>query len=345
MSLKSVVLVGNGFDISIGMKTSAHDFIESFVQENARSDNQFAKNLAARISADGIDTWADYEQMVGQYSESFNLSSVGDYLGQKEALDDYLGDWLEKESELVSEDFVRGNASKCLSSLTRFRRDLPERQQDQIERMIKNHPSEDWSVDILCFNYTDALLKMYQVLGGEGTKLGSFKPNRYSILGKFIFAHGSLEQREVISGVDNPSQIASSELSKLEEVKRVLVKEEIEASVYQRTRDVDALSLIKKANMIYVFGMSYGVTDERWWRAIDERMRSDGSCLLVLFSLEYSKFHSDSYSPVGRAWIVDQVIECFFASRGDTEPSIEYRNRIIVADSALLFPVDVPLAR
>lgn len=340
ISLKSVVLVGNGFDISIGMETSALNFIDSFVQENAHSENQFAKDLATRITADGIETWADFERMVGQYSENFNLSSVGNYLGQKEALDDYLGDWLEKKSKSVSEEFVRANASKCLSSLTRFRRDLPERQQDQIEQIIINHPREDWSLDILCFNYTDALLKMYQVLGGEGTKLGSYKPNRYSILGKFVFAHGSLEQREIITGVDNPSQIASSELSKLEEVKRVLVKEEIEASVYQRTRDVDALSLIQKADMIYVFGMSYGVTDERWWRAIDERMRSDGSCLLVLFSLEYSKFHSDSYSPVGRARIVGQVIERFLASRGNAESSIEYRNRIIVADSALLFPVD-----
>lgn len=338
-----MVLVGNGFDISIGMETFAHNFIECFVQENLHSQNQFAKDLATRISADGIDTWADFERMIGQYSENFDLSSVGDYLGQKGALDDYLGDWLEKKGKAITEDFVRANASKCLSSLTRFRRDLPERQQDQIEQMIKNHPSEDWSLDILCFNYTDALLKMYQVLGGEGTKLGSFKPNRYSILGKFVFAHGSLEQREIITGVDNSSQIASSELSNLEEVKRVLIKEEIEASVYQRTRDVDALSLIKKANMLYVFGMSYGVTDERWWRAIDERMRSDGSCLLFLFSPEYSKFLSGSYSPVGRALIVDQVIERFLASRGNAEPNNEYRNRIIVVDSTLLFPVDGPL--
>ncbi len=343
MSLKSVVLVGNGFDISIGMGTSASTFIESFVQENAHSKNQFAKALAARITNDGIETWADFERMIGRYSEKFDLSSAGEYLSQKEALDDYLGDWLEEKNKLVSEDFIRGNAKDCLTSLTRFRRNLPERQRGLIEKMMQNHSSENWVLDILCFNYTDALLKMYQFLGGEGTKLGSFSPNRYSVLGKFVFAHGSLEQREIITGVDNPGQISSGELAKLEEVKRALVKEEIEASVYQRTRDMDAFSLIKKANIIKVFGMSYGVTDERWWRAIDERMRLDGNCLLVLFSLEYSKSLSDSYSPVGRARIVDKAIKNFLASRGDMEPNIEYRNRIIVADSTLLFPVSTPL--
>lgn len=344
MLLNSAVLVGNGFDISTGMGTSAHEFVESFVQENTYSKNQFAKDLAVQISADGIDTWADFERMIGRHSENFNLSSVGNYLGQKEALDDYLGDWLDNKSKSVSEDFVRANANNCLSSLTRFRRGLPERQQDQIEQMIKNHPSESWVLDILCFNYTDAMLKMYQFLGGEGTKLGSFKPNRYSILGKFVFAHGSLERHEIITGVDNPSQISSSELAELDEVKKALVKEEIEASVYQRTRDVDALTLIKKANMIYVFGMSYGITDQRWWRAIDERMRSDEDCLLVLFSLEYSKSLSGSYSPVSRARISDQVIASFLASRGNADSNIEYRDRIIVADSCLLLPVASPLA-
>lgn len=343
MSLKSVVLVGNGFDISIGMETSAPAFIESFVQVGARSQNRFAKDLAARISDDGIDTWADFERAIGRHSKNFNTSSVGDYLGQKEALDDYLGEWLEEKNKLVPEDFVRANAKNCLSSLTKFRRGLPDRQRGLIEQIMKSHSTESWVLDIICFNYTDALLKMYKIVGGEGAKLGSFSPNRYSILGKFVFAHGSLEQHEIISGVDNQNQIASSELAKLDEVKRALVKEEIEASVYQRTRDAEGLSLIRKANLIYVFGMSFGITDQRWWRAIDEQMSSDGNSLLILFSLEYSKSLLGSYSPVSRARIGDRVVESFLASRGNLDSNAEYRDRIIVADSGLLFPITSPL--
>ena len=345
MSLRSVVLVGNGFDISIGMETSASAFLESFVQESVDSNIQFARDLANRISVDGVDTWADFERMIGRYSENFNLSSVESYLGQKEALDDYLGEWLEKKNESVTESFVKANAMKCLSSLTRFRHGLPDRQRGLIERIMKSHSAEDWVLDIICFNYTDTLMKMHKLLGGEGTKLGSFIQNRYSVLGKFVFAHGSLEQREIISGVDNPSQIASSELAKLDEVKRALVKEEIEASVYQRTRDADALSLIRKANIIYVFGMSYGITDERWWKAIDGRMSSDGNCLLILFSLDYSRSLSGSYSPVSRARITNQVVESFLASRGNVDSDKEYRDRIIVADSGLLLPITSSLTR
>lgn len=144
--------------------------------------------------------------------------------------------------------------------------------------------------------------------------------------------------------MDNPSQIGSKELANLDEVKRVLIKNEIEAFVYQRGRDEGARLLIEKANMIGIFGMSYGATDERWWRAVDERMHSDEACLLVLFSLEYSKALMGSYSPVSRARVANRAVDCYLSARGNVDSAVGYRDRIIVADSKLLFPITSPLS-
>lgn len=190
MFLRSVVLVGNGFDISVGLETYARAFIEDFVQDTARGDNRYAKELANRISTDGIDTWADFEQMMGCYSEQFDLSSSEDYLRQKEALDDYLGEWLTKKSELITDSFIGANAGSCLNSLAGFRRGLPEGQRNLIEQMMKSHSMENYATDIICFNYTDALWKMYQNRGGEGTKLGLFGSNRHSVLANSFLRMG-----------------------------------------------------------------------------------------------------------------------------------------------------------
>ena len=92
-------LVGNGFDLSLGYKTSYEDFYKWYLNQPTDSSAKSAVDkLKRNISSDiesGLKNWSDFEIGLGKFTQSFKANEVKEFLAAYEDavlnLNNYLG--------------------------------------------------------------------------------------------------------------------------------------------------------------------------------------------------------------------------------------------------------------
>jgi hypothetical protein len=136
-----IIIIGNGFDLSLGLKTSYKDFITSnYFISLIRNNNSLAFFLNEKQE---INNWVDIEKELTNYSIQTNedKSKVkNDFKELKNALIDYLNEAQEKEINQDSKAF----------------------------EMIKNEISD---TDIIYnFNYTNTIFKIAEMLNIQNIK-------------------------------------------------------------------------------------------------------------------------------------------------------------------------------
>ena len=88
-TLSITIMVGNGFDLSSGLKTSTTRFMDYFSSNHAL-DNGPVRDLARPISYEGPQNWADFEKKLGEYTtflEDLDEDAIEAALDCKEAID------------------------------------------------------------------------------------------------------------------------------------------------------------------------------------------------------------------------------------------------------------------
>lgn len=336
--MRTVFLVGNGFDMAAGLDTKPATFINYFLAKAERlPEEDPAHTLAKSIQIDGVNAWSNYELMLGQHAVDFAKEDEGAFLEQVDALTEQLGFWLEEKEKLISNDFVEQNAKKCLTSMATFPSYLPVLRREMIQNLRNSRSNEDWHFDLICFNYTDLLFRMYQKMDGEGSILHNLNSGRKCLLGRYYQVHGNLRDQRIICGVDNSTQIANTAFAESEMVNRTLVKSAAISEVVGDNTDKLALKAINRADIICIFGMSFGLTDARWWKQVRKRLSENSSSLLVLFSYDLAS-NLSPYRMHQQDLVVRGVMDQFFNSCGDEKHPTELTDRIIVAQSSLVFP-------
>lgn len=348
MSVANVaVMVGNGFDLKAGLDTSARSFVESFVERygSGRRDpwDTPAARLCQRIREDGIGTWCDFERRIGEYSPS--AIEVGDdaraseYVAAKAALDGHLGEYVKAQDERVDDAFVSANAKRCANSLANWLASLTGRDVDAFLQGL-SLPVEFY-YDVLCFNYTSALESLLSPYLGRllepsvAASSGSVKHR----LNSFSYVHGTVAGAPVC-GVDNPGQIRDVALRGLPEVVDTTVKPSIQAMMGSN-QDRDAVARLANADVVLVFGMSLGVTDQRWWRIVCDSLKKSSSRRVVVCvrGLEEKTHVPASYFAAKRGWR-SRLIEA--AGLDVADYPAEARERILLVDSEPVLQVDQP---
>ena len=291
--MRIAVLVGNGFDLSLGLDTSPRDFLSAFVerfstrgQASAVADEAVScpgQIMAEKIAGDGISEWSSYEEKLGEYSNCFSYDNADQYLEQVDALLRFLISWLANEDERVADDYLDRNAKPCIKSLAEPQASLPVLQRNQVNDLYSAHKDENRVVDILCFNYTSPLRRMYEKVGGESTVLLGLSNNRSVRLGKFIHVHDSLQDMPV-TGVNDAGQISNQDIADDQQINALLIKGKMQKSIMHKNDDALGLNAIASAKLIIVFGMSFGSCDRRWWEQVLDRLRADKEALLLIFA-------------------------------------------------------------
>lgn len=130
-----IIIIGNGFDLSLGLKTSYKDFIQSnYFNLLVKNNNSLALYLNEKQE---INNWVDIEKELTEYSKQIqdDKSKVkNDFKELKNALVDYLKEAQKEEINQNSKAF----------------------------EMIKNEISD--TDMIYNFNYTNTIFKIAQIL-------------------------------------------------------------------------------------------------------------------------------------------------------------------------------------
>jgi len=329
----------------MGLDTSPEAFLQAFVDKHADGGGDDAPTNAVKLAKDiqskGVDKWADFEIEIGKYASEFGTGQAKDYIDRVVALRTFLGEWLQKEQSRADEPFIKANATGCIRSLLYYRSGLRKRMKRRLQKLRDKHNGEDWYQDLICFNYTDVLERMWSVAGGENVAIASLEGDTYARIGRFVYAHGSLKDK-IVCGVNDVSQIDNDAFREDSSVTNILVKGDTEANVICNDLDMQARKIIDEANVIAVFGMSFGRSDRRWWEQVGRRLIENEETILVLF--DHEMIAAEQKTEPLPLYERTQAVKSIFASAGGIESmSDDVKDRIIVAPSNLLFPIKQPI--
>ncbi|MCM1162591.1 MAG: bacteriophage abortive infection AbiH family protein [Roseburia sp.] len=326
-------MIGNGFDISLGLKTKYSDFYPYFLA-NADAENLLRKKLADLGDKAYVD-WADLEGALGVFTEEIFEVDYEKFVLDKIEMDDLLVDYLKGEQAkfVLDEGKVK---KKMLRLIEEIRQNPNEKKKDFIKGVFEYYIPEDRTCRAISFNYTNCL-DQYFAIGEKAGILRSYTRayDKYTeTIGGVFHIHGTLEDGEMILGVNDEKQIRNAKMNQLLNVRRALIKPFLNEEIGQN-KIRKAKNIIDNSGVICIYGMSIGDTDKMWWEYIGKWLLSSKYKALIIYNYDpkYSPGHS-----VRRLIHADQIKSNFMEKAGIPKDKREQAaEQIIVNDNINLF--------
>lgn len=261
-------LIGNGFDLGIGLKTGYKDFYKVYCQ-NKQSDIEILKHFKSDILKDP-ETWADFESAFGEYAYYFKDSE--EYLQLFEDFIEQFSLYLENQEctfdDSKTDEMLRG-MKKALSSYYNIR----PADKAAVEAVIEPYAK---TFNFVSFNYTRCLDKCIDVIKNTPNSLSTISGE----IGELVHVHGYTD-RDLIMGVNDASQIEQDIFSQNETVLDEIVKPR-KNEIIRMNYDYRATQIINHSRIICIYGMSIGETDQKWWKLIMQWLFSNTSNHLIV---------------------------------------------------------------
>lgn len=287
-------LIGNGFDLSLGLKTRYTDFYK-FYKEKSTADANINK---LKIDIDGnSETWADAELALGQYTQNFSQNTISYFNNCYDDFSINLSKYLKSEEDKIANITNNTNCSNEIKNgisrlVIEFPNLLRKGQADIVNNLI-NHTPEMCHYEFLNFNYTNCFDKCLATLGASSQTISYHTCNntRYgNSIDNLIHIHGTTTE-DMIFGVNDESQIANKDLLKDRLLRQSLIKP-VANEASKQERDKQGTNMINESRIVCVFGMSLGKTDTIWWNRIGKWLQSNNMNQLIIMD------YCPNYQPI-----------------------------------------------
>jgi hypothetical protein len=264
-------IMGNGFDLNLGLKTRYEDFYAYYKQVSSLNSQEI-ESLKISIGSD-LANWSDLELAFGKYTSILETHNDVELLVFD--IVDNLCEFLKLEQEKIAYDNF--DRDVLLNHLINPEAYLTRRDELDITSWAKSRPrSNQIIVNVMTFNYTKTI---ENIIGEKvsSINIGS-REGKKVVLSKIEHIHGLLDNRPIL-GVNEIEQIANKKFHSSQDTVELIVKP-IHNQELGHMIDNDCLKLINEANLICIFGCSLGETDKKWWSAVGERIGTD--CRLII---------------------------------------------------------------
>ncbi|MBQ2987430.1 MAG: hypothetical protein IJE23_08115 [Tyzzerella sp.] len=282
-------LIGNGFDVGIGMKSRFKDFFPIY-QENSCKKEERIRKFSDVIGSD-YDTWADFECALGQYTLKFNNETKQDFIAQvKDFENDFIEYLKHNEMTLVFDDEV---GDLMVNALVQFydSKNLAPESSAAIRKVYSTHGAENHTYNFINFNYTFTLEKCLKTISDDVVRTRrSGNVEKVDKIGQVVHVHGNCELYPII-GVNDKSQIANKELAEDGMFCRYIVKPLLNQFLRQGN-DANTTNIINQSTIICVYGMALGETDKKWWNLLIKWLNGNSERQLVVY--EYDNKYTTS---------------------------------------------------
>ena len=272
-------IIGNGFDLNIGLRTSYTDFYNYY--NSLECTKEKVKFLKESISKD-YQTWADLELGLGEFTEKLN--NTEEFNEIFEDISDQLATYLEKEEN--SFDFSLIDKEKFFSDLSFPEKYLPVVDLNVLQEYKNKWIKVHWNVRIITLNYTRSIEKILNAENPDfqiGTHPDSYQVN----LKRIEHLHGYINERMIL-GVNDVSQIKNESFHNVQEIIEAMVKPSCNLASGD-TIDKACTRQIESADLICIFGCSIGDTDNTWWELIGNQLRRTVKLLIFTRGSEISR--------------------------------------------------------
>jgi hypothetical protein len=262
-----VYLIGNGFDLDLGIDSSYSTYYRSKYFTDLCNKSPIASYIKGLNEKDYKENWVDFEEAIKLYC--INV------LGNESAMDNErlikfqnLREFEEHFKEIRNSiaDFLSEQASKVdlltipdTKNSIRIAKEIVDRY-DMTSNLSGGIISENNNIKIITFNYTNSLTKLIEiearkkwaVSNGFGEK---FTNNFQKIKDSIVHIHGSLEADNIILGIEDVIDIIPKET--------FIVRKSIHVDYTKFS-----LGLMSKANNVTIFGHSLGTSDEMYFKKL-----------------------------------------------------------------------------
>ncbi len=243
-------LIGNGFDLNLGLKTSYHNFLDYYYLKDMDDDNEnikYFKKIIREERDNGIDTWADAEISLGRVTGKFD--DVDKFLECFEDFSIKLQEYLLLEQNKIDFNIYEENVLHNFDTISRNLYTLfDENYQPTFEEFFKNKSKNFTFINL---NYTNSI-EEYLELNNSNAKI--------------IDVHNSLSEH-IIIGLSNESQIENKEFLNDETFKQFILKSSCD-EYFNKAKYSLARSYIYDSDLIILYGTSLGESDMHWWKYI-----------------------------------------------------------------------------
>lgn len=257
-------LIGNGFDINLGLNTWYSNFYPYFIEKASESNM-----IRAWIKKSEL-MWADLEKELGEKLSNVKEGEEDKFYRDKAELDGLLLEYLSQEQKRMSTaNKEQEIADEFARSMTTFTSNLSETGRNAIYLTCNTYKNEEFKYCFICFNYTQVLDQIVDITRKLRTPITYHQANsgkRANLLDKVLHIHGTLNE-EMILGVNDINQINNTFLKNNTEFLDTFIKKRMNNSIGQRKTE-HAKEVIEGSHIICIFGMSIGSTDKMWWEEI-----------------------------------------------------------------------------
>lgn len=321
-------LIGNGFDLGIGIQSRFTDFFPMYI-EKSKSKKEEIRMLSEHIGAD-YQTWADFEVQMGQYTKEFTPQNKDLYFKQFRDFEIEFIKYLKNEEQQISFDDKETISKMMISGLTNFYKsnNLRVVSSQAVSQLFSDNSNQEHCYNFISFNYTNALERGLRTISdGIVCRRAHLGSTRLDKIGKIVHVHGTSENAPIM-GVNDVSQIANEALAYDNRFIRYLVKPVLNA-VHRTNHDSDGAKMIADSQIICIYGMSLGATDKCWWVRILNWLNSGANRQLVIFDFDPNFNNSSQFDWIDKE---DSVIEKLSGYVDDSKMDIEkLRSRIHIA--------------
>ena len=311
-------IIGNGFDINLGMKTQYANVYDGYIATPSSNDNIAAfKNSLKADRMCRYKLWSDFEMGMGEFAQSFESENA--FIECVRDFKAYMVQHLRNEQARFTQQwkddisFLRSYAKFFEDSVLGYSNNLIPNAKRAIEKAARLRPIH---YSFITFNYTailDYFIQYYNQSMYDPTLIYNFSDP--------IHLHGHLNG-DVVVGVDNEQQINNGfELTM--RGRRAFIKPKINQD-YDQGRVDEAKKVISESNIICVYGLSLGQSDLTWTIALKEWLQQDNTHHLIYnyYDLtQYPQYHNDLLLEVedsrkeeilGRMQFADSQIQSVF---------------------------------
>lgn len=275
-------LIGNGFDVNLGLKTRYRDFYKFYLK--CETSDLDIENFKREIS-DNWSKWSDAEQAFGELTNNFIDRNTFEKCYNDFVYQLFL--YLESEQNKLKISALPDEVNKAFTSIIYnfySKKYLPQKSYNTINNIVTANIHSTWRFNFINFNYTASFDKLWYA-SEQSDNLYYHENNTglliYDSLSFSTNIHGTLDNGMVF-GVDNSDQIANKIFAQNNAFKNYFIKTE---AIEEAGFDTVSLSkdIISKSKIICVFGMSFGDTDRTWWNEIKEWIKTGPDNQLILY--------------------------------------------------------------
>ena len=335
-------LIGNGFDLHVGLKTSYKDFYSYFL-EHASKDNI----IANWIGSEDYELWSDLEIGLGKHIAKLNIEDTSRFYNDRVELEDLLAEYLELEqikfSQLMGKKGVEVT-DEFKKSILRYDNGLSLADSQKVTKVKELCRNEQYIYNFVTFNYTnimDLLIAQAVKTNPIDRHLSTGKNPITDHIGKLVHVHGETNSGMIL-GVNDKSQINNPEFQNDPVFTKVFVKKEMNTSIGDQ-KIIQASNLLQSSMIIAVYGMAFGETDTYWWEKIYQWLLENNSRLLLIYY--YSPNNELRRNNPQRRILATQKAQNLFLSRikkiSQNKDINSLRDRILISFNNNLFQFNV----